>query len=169
MFLTLMAGKMALDYDITRSGGAISASFGADRTYVNFTGEYRLEAAGSTSVFTGGLRYVEQSDEGYTEDGGGVVDAATGTTLSVVFGSRTAIEVASSFKPFIETDLRYDIEQDMVPYVVDHLPDGRMAARLGIGVSRDTGNSTFEAGLGTNFGEDGYNGLDAKLRLTLRF
>jgi Autotransporter beta-domain len=168
-YLTAMAGKMALDYDITRGGGAISASFGADRTYLTVNGEYRIEAASSTTVITGGLRYVVQDDEGYTENGGGVVDPATGKTLSVVFGSRTALEVASDFKPFIETDLRYDISQDIAPYAVDQLPDGRMQARLGVGVSRDTANSTFEAGLGTNFGENGYNGLDAKLRMTLRF
>ncbi|MEO8530286.1 MAG: autotransporter domain-containing protein, partial [Deltaproteobacteria bacterium] len=132
MFLTFMAGKMALDYDITRSGGAVSASFGADRTYVNFSGEYRLASAGSTTVFTTGLRYVEQSDDAYTENGGGAVAAATGRTVSALFGTRTTFESASSFKPFIETDLRYDLSQDMVPYVVDHLPDGKITDLVSI-------------------------------------
>jgi hypothetical protein len=168
-FMTFIAGKMALDYDITRSGGAITASFGADRTYVNFSGEYRIDAATTTSVLTAGLRYVEQSDEGYTESGGAVVDPATGKTFSAIFGARTTFTAMGGFQPFVEADLRYDLSDDIVPYVVDNLSDGRMHARLGVGVSRDAGTSTFEAGLGGNFGEDGYNGLDANLRLTLRF
>jgi hypothetical protein len=168
-FMTFIAGKMALDYDISRSGGAITASFGADRTYVSFSGEYRLDAATTSSVLTAGLRYVEQSDEGYTESGGAIVDPATGKTFSAVFGVRTTFTEMGGFQPFVEADLRYDLSQDMVPYVVDNLPDGRTHARLGVGVSRDTGTSTFEAGIGGNFGEDGYNGLDANLRLTLRF
>jgi Autotransporter beta-domain len=169
-FLTAMAGQMGLDYDITRSDGAITASFGANRRFVNLSGEYRMANEQMTTIITSGLRYMEQDNDAYTESGGAFVDAASGETFSALIGTRTTYTLGRSMQPFFETDIRYDLSQDLAwPADLGYLSDSNFQGRLGIGFSRDTEFSTFEAGIGSNFGDEGYNGLDAKMRLTLRF
>lgn len=163
-------GHSWLDYDFTRSGGAISGSFDATRTFLDLSGEHRITAGRATTDLSGGLRYVTQTNDAHVELGGAAVPETSGETFSVVFGARTTFAVDSGVDPFVELDLRHDLSSsDDFPTGVSELLSAETHGRLGIGITTDGEGYTFETGLGSNFTDEGYSGLDAHLRLTLRF
>lgn len=168
--LSAILGHMWLDYDFTRDGGAIRGGFGATRSFLNLSGETRLEAPGAVTVLSGGLRWVVQTNEAH-EDGGTPVPESRGETLSAVLGARTSFPQAmGGIAPFVEADLRRDLSRsDDLPEALDGFGADDTHARLGLGAAGRSGGTAFEAGVGANFDGDGYNGLDAHVRLTLRF
>lgn len=165
-----LAGHMWLDYEATFPDGADRASFGAERSFLDLSGRLRLEAPDATSVVHGGLRYVIQTNDAH-RDGGVPVPASRRETLSAVLGARTTFAArAGGLAPFVEGDLRRDLSSRGDGPAGLGADDGSAThGRIGVGAGGRSGGTTFESGLGASFDEDGYTGLDAYLRLTLRF
>lgn len=163
-------GHLWLGYDFTRSGGAVSGSFDARRSFVDVSGEYRFEGVTQTTVMTGGLRYMSQTNDAYLESGGGAVPETTGEVLSAVLGARSTFAGARGMDPFLEVDLRQALSStDDFPAGLEALLSSDTHGRLGVGFVTGGAAYDFETGVGANFTEDGYSGADAHLRLVLRF
>lgn len=169
-FLTGIAGIMALDYDISRSGGAITGDFSAGRRFIDLSGDY-LTKAGTADVLLGfGLLYVNQQNDGYTENGGGVVDAFTSEQLSGKLSARTFWGEVGTMRPYVDADALFRISGNSgLSPVLDPGDAADWTARLGVGFQQIGAASGFDLGIGANFSDDDFEGLDAKLKYTLRF
>lgn len=169
--LQAIAGQMWLGYDFTRSGGAVSGKFDATRSFVDLSGEYRLDGARSTTLLRAGLRYMTQSNDAHVEAGGGAVAKTSGDTLSATLGLRSTLHTQGWAKPFVSLNLRSDLSRaENFPAGLSSLLNADNHARLGIGVSANSARTSFETGVGSNFDNiDGYAGLDAYLSLIARF
>lgn len=169
-FLTGIVGIMDLDYDISRSGGTITGSFGAQRSFIDLSGDY-LTKAGNADVLLGfGLLYVNQDNDGYTESGGAVVDGFTSEQLSGKLSARTFWGQTGTMRPYVDAEGLFRISGNTgLSPVLDPGDTSDWSARLGFGLQQIGAASGFDMGIGANFGEDDFEGLDAKLKYTLRF
>jgi Autotransporter beta-domain len=169
-FLTGIIGYMGLDYDISRSGGAITGNFDAKRSFVDLSGDYTTKAGNADILLGFGLLYVNQRNDSYTESGGAVVDGFTSEQLSGKLSARTFWGQAGAMRPYVDADALFRISGDsgLAP-ALDPGDDGDWTARLGIGIQQIGTDAGFDAGIGANFGDDSFEGLDAKLKYTLRF
>jgi outer membrane autotransporter protein len=169
-FLTGIIGYMGLDYDVSRSGGAITGSFDADRTFVDLSGDY-ISKAGNADILLGfGLLYVNQKNDGYTESGGAAVDAFTSEQLSGKLSARTFWGQTGTMRPYVDADALFRISGNSgLSPTLDPGDEADWTARVGLGVQQIGAESGFDAGIGANFGDDSFEGLDAKLKYTLRF
>lgn len=169
-YLTGIVGVMDLDYDVSRNAGAVTGSFGARRGFVDLSGDY-LAKAGNADILLGfGLLYVSQKNDGYTESGGDVVDGFTNDQLSGKLSARSTWGQSGALRPYVDAETWFRLSGSSgLPSVLDPGDEGDWSARLGVGLQQVTVTSGFDLGLGSNFGDDGFEGLDAKLRYTLRF
>lgn len=168
--LSAILGRMWLDYDFTRGGGANRGSFGADRTFVNLSGQYGVTSGVVLTSVSGGLRWVSQTNEAHVESGGGAVPEARAEVLSALLGARSTFRLGGAVDPFVEIGLRRDLSSsDNLPEALDEFGEDATHARLGIGAERRGRDSNLEAGLGATFDDGSYTGLDGYLRWTLRF
>jgi hypothetical protein len=163
-------GHMWLGYDFTRSGGAVSGSYDASRTFLDLTGAHQIVMGKATTELSGGLRYISQTNDAHVELGGSAVPETRGESFSVVFGARTSFALEGGIDPFVEVDLRQNLSSsDNLPASVSDLTGADTHGRLGLGITTVGDGYSFETGVGSNFTEDGYSGLDAHLRLNLSF
>ncbi|NKB28561.1 MAG: hypothetical protein GKR99_13810 [Rhodobacteraceae bacterium] len=171
VYVTLVLGRLDLDYDFSRSAGAITGSFGAERIFADLTVEALLHGASTQTTLGFGLRHVKQDNDGYVENGGGAVAASSFESSSLVLASRTDFtDTMNGGSPFIEADLRHDFsgESLLPPGVFD--PDQEEThLRLGFGVALSGPSHEIEAGIGANFNEDGRAGYDARAQVHFRF
>lgn len=170
LLLTGVFGAMSLDYDVSRAGGAATGAFKADRRFFDLNGDY-LTRAGNADVMIGfGLLYVDQDNDAYTETGGGAVAAHSTSRLSGNLELRGIWGIEGGYRPYAEIGSRFLLsESGALPSMLELPDDDDWTARIGLGMQRRTGGSGFDTGLGANFGEDGFEGLDARLSYTLRF
>jgi hypothetical protein len=169
-FLTGIIGAMSLDYDISRSAGAITGSFDAKRTFIDLSGDYVTKAGDADLLLGFGLFYVTQDNDGYTESGGAVVDAFTSERLSGRLSARTFWGQAGAMRPYADADALFRLSGNSgLSPALDPGDDSDWTTRLGLGLQRMGASSEFDAGIGANFGDDNFEGLDAKLKYTLRF
>ena len=169
-FLTGIVGIMDLDYDVNRSGGTITGSFGARRNFIDLSGDY-LKKAGNTDILFGfGLLYVNQKNDGYAESGGAAVDAFTSEQLSGKLSARTFWGEMGTMRPYVDADALFRISGNTgLSPALDPGNTSDWTARLGLGLQQIGAASGFDVGIGANFGDDSFEGLDAKLKYTLRF
>lgn len=168
--LSATLGHVWVSYDFTRSGGAVSGSFDATRTFLDLSGAYRIVSGKATTDLNGGLRYITQTNDAYTELGGAAVDKSTGESFAVIFGARTTFDLESGMNTFVEMDLSQNLSSsDNLPVGLREAYSADTRARLGVGIVTGGAGYTFETGLGSNFDEDGYSGIDAHLSLNLQF
>lgn len=170
--LTATAGAMALDYEFNRSGGAITGAFGAQRQFLDLRGDKTTRIAGHESLISLGLRYVRQSEEGYTEagPGGGTVAAREANKIVAFARNRTYFPMSATTKAFADFDARYYMdENDDLPLALQPVNPEKLRAGIGIGLRHEKDGLLFEAGVGANFTENGYAGYNARLDLNLRF
>lgn len=169
-FVTGVIGTMNLDYDISRSAGAITGSFDARRTFIDLSGDYVTKAGGADLLLGFGLLYVSQDNDGYTESDGAVVDAFTSERLSGRLSARTFWGQSGAMRPYVDADALFHLSGNsgLIP-ALDPGDESDWATRLGVGLQRMGASYEFDAGIGANFGEDNFEGLDAKLKYTLRF
>jgi hypothetical protein len=169
-FLTGIVGIMALDYDISRGGGTETGSFDARRSFIDLSGDYFTKLGNADVMLGFGLLYVNQKNDGYTESGGAVVDSFTSERLSGKLAARTFWGQAGAMRPYVDAETFFRIASDSgLPTVLDPDDESDWSARVGVGVQQVTSGSGFDMGIGANFGEDDFEGLDAKLKYTLRF
>jgi outer membrane autotransporter protein len=169
-YLTGILGYMSLDYDVSRAGGTITGSFGADRTFVDLSGDYTT-TAGTADILLGfGLLYVTQDNESYVESGGTAVQGFTSDQLSGKLSARTFWGEVGAMRPYVDADGLFRISGNTgLSPVLDPGDTSDWSARLGVGLQQTGAASGFDVGLGVNFGDDDFEGLDAKLKYTLRF
>lgn len=169
-FLTGIVGYMGLDYDVSRSGGAITGNFDARRAFVDLSGDY-VTKAGNADVLLGfGLMYVNQENDGYSESGGAAVEGFTSEQLSGKVSARTFWGQTGTMRPYVDADALFRISGNTgLSPVLDPDDEADWNARLGVGFQQIGTDSGFDVGLGANFGDDNFEGLDAKLKYTLRF
>jgi hypothetical protein len=168
-FLTGILGYMALDYDVSRGGG-ITGSFDAKRTFIDLSGDYFTKAGNADLMLGFGLLYVNQQNDGYTESGGAVVDPFTSDRLSGKLSARTFWGQPGGMRPYVDAEGLFRISGSTgLPTALDPGDEDDWSARLGLGLLQVTTGSGFDAGIGANFGDDNFEGLDAKLKYTLRF
>lgn len=169
-FLTGIIGYMGLDYDVSRSAGAITGSFDATRTFVDLSGDYMTKTGDADILLGFGLLYVTQKNDGYTESGGAVVDAFTSEQLSGKLSARTFWGQAGAMRPYVDADALFRISGNSgLSPTLDPGDEADWSARLGLGLQQVGAESGFDVGIGANFGDDSFEGLDAKLKYTLRF
>lgn len=169
LFLTGILGHMALDYDVDRNSG-ITGSFDARRTFLDLSGDYVTKAGNNDLLLGFGLLYVTQKNDGYTESGGAVVDAFTSDRLTGRLSARSFWGQPGGARPYVDAEGHFRISgSDGLPTALDPGDTSDWSARLGVGVQNTIAGGGFDAGVGANFGEDDFEGLDAKLRYTLRF
>lgn len=160
---------LSLDYDVTRSGGAITGTFGADRIMAELQATDTVYRPNSTLIWNAGIRYLHQNNGAYVESGGAVIGASSHETLSALAGARMIFDSAG-MNPFLEGDVRYDVAQlTAFPAGVVSTDDERLHVRLGGGFIHTMANSIFELGVGAHMTENGYDGLDGRLRVLIRF
>ncbi|WP_146038053.1 autotransporter outer membrane beta-barrel domain-containing protein [Tabrizicola aquatica] len=169
LFLTGILGHMALDYDVSRNGG-ITGSFDARRTFLDLSGDYLTRAGKADLILGFGLLYVTQKNDGYAESGGALVDGFTSDRLTGKLSARTFWGQPGDMRPYVDAEGFFRLSGSTgLPTALDPGDEADWSARLGVGVQQSTSGSGFDAGIGANFGDDAFEGLDAKLRYTLRF
>ncbi len=170
LFLTATAAFLSLDYDFTRSNGAIHGSFDALRSMFDLSANHHARTETLVTDVALGLRYIHQENDSYTESGGAFIGSSSSDTLSAILGGRARILTDAYFDPFVEADLRYDFGDDFdLPAGVPEPDSERFHTRLGFGVTRESQSVIFEAGGGLHLTEEGYDGYDARLRAVIRF
>lgn len=169
-FLTGIIGTMRLDYDVSRNDGAATGSFDARRHFIDLGGDYllRVEPADVTLGF--GLLYVRQKNDAYVESSGAAVAGFTHDQLSGRLSARGLWGQPGAMRPFAEAEARFRLSGSSgLPALLDPGDGSDWNARLGVGLQQGGAQSGFLFGLGSNFGEDGFEGLDARLSYTHRF
>lgn len=170
LFLTGIIGTMDLDYDISRNDGAVTGSFDARRHFIDLSGDYALRVDPADVTLGFGLLYVRQKNDAYVESGGDAVAAFTSDQLSGRLSARGMWGQPGAMRPYAEAETRFRLSGSSgLPALLDPGDDRDWTGRLGVGVQQFSARSGFEAGLGANFGDDGFEGLDAKLSYTHRF
>ncbi|UYV36885.1 autotransporter outer membrane beta-barrel domain-containing protein [Rhodobacteraceae bacterium D3-12] len=169
VFLTAILGGMALDYDVSRGSGAFTGSFGAKRQFIDLSADYLTRGIGGSDMKLGfGLLYIHQRNDGYIESGGATVAPFTFDHLAATLAMRNTWGHDGGMRPYVDLSAQIRIAGDdgasaAVPVHADR------QARLMIGVERNAGRSFFDVGLGANFVNDSYSGLDARLNYSFRF
>ncbi len=162
-------GYLFLDYDVTRTAGAIRGSFDATRLMADLQTNTVRQQNGVIYTYNFGARYIHQDNDSYTESGGLFVGSTSHTTFSALAGMRARF-ISAGVDPFLETQIRYDLVDDSnLPVGVADLSSTDFNARFGAGIAHETGNSLFEFGVGVHTTEDGYDGFDGRLRIVKRF
>lgn len=170
LFLTGILGLMEMDYDVSRGNGAVTGSFGARRSFVDLSGDYvfRTDPAEITLGF--GLLYVNQKNDAYTESGGTAVAGFTSDQLSGKLSARSAWGRPGELRPYLDAETWFRLAGSSgLPAVLDPGDDRDWSGRLGLGLQQSAARSGFDLGLGSNFGDDGFEGLDARFSYTVRF
>ena len=169
-YLTGIIGYMDLDYDISRSGGAITGSFGAQRSFIDLSGDYTTTAGNADILLGFGLMYVNQNNDSYTESGGAAVEGFGSDQLSGKLSARSFWGEVGAMRPYVDADALFRISGNTgLSPVLDPGDTSDWTARIGVGVQKTGGASGFDVGIGANFGDGDFEGLDAKLKYTLRF
>ena len=167
--LTGILGAMSMDYDVSRGGGTVTGSFDADRRYVDLSGDYMIRSGNADLLVGLGLLYVDQDNDGYTETGGAAVVGFSSSRLSGNLELRSIWGAEGNLRPYGEISSRFLLsESGALPALLEQ-DDDDWTARIGVGLQKRDVSSGFDTGLGANFGEDGFEGLDGKLSYTLRF
>ncbi|WP_162685646.1 autotransporter outer membrane beta-barrel domain-containing protein [Roseovarius amoyensis] len=169
-FITAMMGGMSLDYDVARGGGAIVGSFGASRYFADLSADYVTRSAMGDLTLGFGLLYVNQHNDGYIESGGAAVAPYTFDQLAATLEMRnTWGQAGTFFRPYVDlsAQIRLAGSSGSTVAVVPVHSDNQ--ARLFVGVERMAGRSTLDVGLGTNFDDSGYSGLDGRVNYSFRF
>jgi hypothetical protein len=174
VYLTAIIGGMSLDYDIARSAGSITGSFGARRQFLDLSGDYLTRlgqgSSGADLRFGFGLLYVKQTSDGYTESGGATVAGVTQDQTIATLELRSTWGQAGQYRPYLDAALWGKLSDDnALPVIVSGGSDAGWKARLALGTERKTARSEFDLGIGANFGDDSFEGLDAKLNYSLKF
>lgn len=171
-YLTAILGRMQLDYDVTRLGGAVAGTFDAERTFIELGGEYHTRLATSDLRFDFSLFYYDQDDDGYRESGAStaLVAPASYDQLTLNLGVRNTWGSPGAFRPFVDLSGRYNLDRSSsLPTSLAALTETDWDARLAVGVKRVLLGSDFSAEIGANFREGGFDGADARLLYSLRF
>lgn len=170
LFLTGIIGTMDMDYDVSRNDGAVTGSFGARRNFIDLSGDYTLRMDPADVTLGFGLLYVKQKNDAYVESGGGAVAAFSSDQLSGRLAARGLWGQPGGMRPYVEAETRFRLSGSSgLPALLDPGDDRDWTGRLGVGLKQIGRQSGFEVGLGSNFGDDGFEGLDAKLSYTHRF
>lgn len=168
-YLTALVGGLALDYDVARGGGAVTGSFGATRRFADLSADYVTRAAGGDLTLGFGLLYVQQKHDGYTESGGAAVAPFRFDQLSLSLDARNTWGHDGAFRPYVDMSAQLKLAGDSSGAGAATPVHADRQARLGFGVERSSGLSFFDVGLGANFDDDAFSGIDARLNYTLRF
>jgi hypothetical protein len=167
---TGMLGALSLDYDVTRSGGTITGSYGAQRWFVDLRGSTEVDLFPSaTTSLDFGLRYVQQNDDAYTETGGGPVAAISYSNSVIFLNSRTFLSDDQAMRPYVQANLRGVLgDSNAIPGISSTAGD-HVRGYLGLGVEGGQGGVRFDTRLGVHFDQDGYNGFGAGLNVNITF
>ncbi len=162
-------GLMELDYDVTRSAGAVSGNYEASRWFVDLRGTNSVFLESTQVDYDFGLRHVRQSDDAYTETGGGAVAAQDYDSTVAFLNTRTHFGADMAARPYLQGDMRYVFNDNAsLPGIGSTSSEG-LRGYLGLGMTGDLQGLSYDAGLGGHFNEDGYAGLGARLSVNLRF
>lgn len=168
-YLTMMLGGMALDYDVSRGSGAITGAFGAKRTFADLSADYLTDGfAGSDMRLGFGLLYVRQRNDGYVESGGATVAPFTFDHLAATLAMRNTWGHDGGVRPYLDLSAQFRLAGDDTTSAAVPIHADRQA-RIMFGVERNTGRSFLDVGLGANFDDNSYSGLDARLNYSFRF
>ena len=171
LVLSAMVGGLALDYDVTRSAGAVAGSFAAERWFVDLRAQHDAALRNTRLEYDFGLRYVEQTDDAYTETGvgAGAVPSFTYSSTATFFNMRTFLGGMDRASPYVQSNYRYVFSNDAVPPAGDPAFAEGLRFYLGLGVEGQTNDVGYDFGLGTHFTDDGYTGLAAQLSVNVQF
>lgn len=170
LFLTAILGVMDMDYDVSRSNGAVFGTFDARRSFIDLSGDYMTKAGAADLRLGFGLLYVRQANDSYLESGGDLVDAFTSERLSGKLSARSFWGTEGSMRPYVDVEGMFRLSGSTgLPTAFDTGDVGDWSARLGVGIQQLGPASGFDVGLGMNFGDDDFEGFDANLRYVLRF
>lgn len=170
LHITGLIGVMKLDYDVTRNGGVDFGSFSANRKFIELNADYLISNGASDLRLDAGLLYMSQSNDGYIENTGGVAAPFKESQLLASFGLRNEWGAAGQMRPYLEVNAWVNLSDNnnAVP-VLGLIENDDWAARIGAGVVRVNENSSFGIGIGANFGEDGFEGPDVRIRYAIKF
>lgn len=166
--LSAMVAAMWLDYDVSRSGGAITGSYDATRWFLDVRAS-NLASLGTAEIdYNFGLRHVRQSDDAYTETGGGPVASADYSSTSVFLNTRTYFG-QGPVTPYLQGDVRYVAGNGSnLPGIGSDDGDG-FVGYAGLGLRGANHGTDYDAGFGAHFDDDGYTGASARLSVSFRF
>lgn len=168
-YLTGIVGAMSLDYDVSRGGGAVTGSFGADRQFIDLSADFLSSGAHGDLRFGLGLLYLKQSNDGYVESGGGVVAPFSFDSLSAQVELRNTWGKPGDLRPYADLMAQGRLGGSDTGAAAGSVLHSDWEARLGLGVEQAVGASWFTVGVGANFGEDDFQGFDAELKYSIRF
>ncbi len=173
MALNLFGGAEWLNYDVSRSKGAFEGEYDAMRLFADAALSGELGSPTLWLIYRGGLRVINQNNESYDEESGGVkVNHVEGVDLFLLsavadFKIGTTID---DIRPFIQfsglADLVHDESLGLLGGGVD---DEVLTARIGIGIDANLLAGLLSASSGIHFGEDGYRGFDIRLSYSKNF
>ena len=166
-----MVGGLALNYDVTRSAGAVTGSYNSQRWFLDLRGQREAHVSSARVLYDFGLRHIEQIDDAYTESGvgGGAVPSYTYSSTATFLNVRTLMAGTGTASPYVQSNLRYVFSNDPVPPGGDTSFDYGGNYYLGVGVEGASNDVSYDIGLGTHFSEDGYTGLAAQLSVNIQF
>ena len=169
-FLTSIFGLMKLDYELSRNKGAITGNFDARRGFIDLSGDYLLQSDPAEITLGLGLLYVHQKNNAYVESGGAAVAGFTSKQLSGKLALRSLWGKPGQLRPLVEAETWVKLSGTSgLPALLAPGDTRDWTARLGLGLQKVDGLSAFDLGLGSNFGEEGFEGLDLRLHYARRF
>ncbi|TNF22677.1 MAG: autotransporter outer membrane beta-barrel domain-containing protein [Rhodobacteraceae bacterium] len=169
-FLTALAGGMALEYEVERGKGAVKGDFSARRRFADISGRFETLALGGDMSVGAGLFYLWQENDSYRESGGTRIKRFSFEQLSASFNLSNTWGQQGGLQPYADLSVLAELWNDSdgaMPGIDPHHFERQ--ARLGLGVKRTTGASAFNIGIGANYTEDEFAGIDAVVAYTFRF
>lgn len=171
--LSGFAGIEAINFDVTRAGGAITGDYDATRVFVLGELDYRDNSGALSWRLGTGMRYIYQDSEGYQETGGVFVPSVEEDVFSVTARARLGYTVSPGFTPFGQIDVQYDIVDDTstaagIVTLSESLSDWSVRGSIGAELIRSE-NARLLAQWGSTFSGDGFDGMDIRLNAQLRF
>lgn len=167
--LSLVGGIEGLQYGTTRDGGLFTGDYAALR-YLGDAQLRGLYEGGSFFLeYGGGLRFVHQDNDGYTEMTGGVpgsyVSATSTSSLDALANIKFGVPMGT-FTPFVQASGGLGLYANTNGVTSS---DHNLSGRLGIGVDAMVmaGKLTLDAGFFAN--DDGVMGVDGGLNFAKSF
>lgn len=169
--LSLLGGIEWLNYDTTRSGGAVTADYDALRYLADAQVRGIHRGDGFFIEYSGGLRFIHEQTSDYWEMSGGVPGAYVAEDAFSTFDALSSIKLGvpmGSWTPFAELSGGLNLYNRTGAQTALANVDG-VTGRLSLGVDADVAGGLFKAVAGFHSGSDGVSGVDGRLSFSKHF
>ncbi len=173
MALNLFGGFELLNYDVSRSGGLFTGEYDATRLFLDASLSGQSGTDSFWLLYRGGFRLLNQNNEDYDEESGGVVvnhiDDIDVFTLAFV-GDVKLGTTFDSIRPYLQFTTTADlVHNESLSSFGFNGDDLVLTGRIGAGFDALVLGGTMSFSGGAYFGDGGYAGADLLISFTKSF